>query len=80
VKINFGCGRQLLPGFLNIDAVDGPLAPRPDLAYTARFDAAGQLLAPVPLPAGCAEQLQAMHVIEHVYAWEAPALVAECPT
>src|SRR5690606_32870176 len=32
---------------------------------------------PLPLQAGVAEELHAMHVLEHVYLWEAPAMLGE---
>lgn len=76
--INFGSGANPIPGFYNIDAVRNPRAPgAPELLYAAEFDENGDLLAPVPLPAGQAAELHAYHVIEHVYRWEAPALVRE---
>lgn len=78
MKINFGCGRQVLDGWFNVDAVHSPRAPRaPELLHAIRFDAAGAVANPLPLDGGCAAELMAMHVIEHVYAWEAPALLAE---
>lgn len=78
MRINFGCGRKVLPGFFNIDAVRNPAAPRdPEMLFAAEFDAVGNLTQSVPLDDGCADELQAMHVIEHVYAWEAAALINE---
>jgi ubiquinone/menaquinone biosynthesis C-methylase UbiE len=63
VKINAGCGRHKLPGFVNVD-VQGD----PDLTADLRA---------IPLPDGCADELQAMHVIEHFYLWETPAVLTE---
>lgn len=78
MKINYGCGRQVLDGFFNIDAVRNKKAVRdPELLFTARFDERGSLKAQTPLPDGGADELHAMHVIEHVFFWEAPALVTE---
>jgi predicted SAM-dependent methyltransferase len=78
VKINFGCGRKVLAGFFNIDAVRNPAAPRdPELLYAAEFNGDGALKQKVPLDAGSANEVHAYHVIEHVYAWEAEALMAE---
>lgn len=78
MKINFGCGRQVLDGWFNVDAVVNPKAPRaPELIHAIQFDATGAVVNPLPLPDGCADELMAMHVIEHVYAWEAPALLLE---
>lgn len=76
--INFWCGRQVLDGFYNVDAIRNPRAPRdPELLHAVQFAADGAVLNPLPLPDGCADELQAMHAIEHVYEWEAPHLLAE---
>lgn len=78
MKINFGCGRQVLDGFFNVDAVHSAKAPRaPELLHAVAFTSAGDVANPLPLADGCADELHAMHVLEHVYAWEAPALVRE---
>lgn len=78
MKINFGCGKHTWAGWTCIDAVQHPKASRPlDIRWAAEFDASGALFDTVPLPAGCASELHSHHFIEHVYAWEAPALVRE---
>jgi predicted SAM-dependent methyltransferase len=78
MRINYGCGRQVLDGWINVDAVRSPQAPRPpDVLFAMRFDASGALIERTPLPDECATDLQAMHVIEHFYAWEVPAVLAE---
>lgn len=76
MKINFGCGKQTWEGFFCIDAVQNPKASRPlDLVHAVSFN--GTAIDPVPLPNECADELWSMHFLEHVYAWEAPALVRE---
>lgn len=78
MRINFGCGRRVLDGFCNIDATINPDAPRPpEIVHAVEFDRDGEVINPVELEDGCAEYLQAFHVIEHVYAWEAKSLVLE---
>jgi predicted SAM-dependent methyltransferase len=77
VKINFACGKQTWDGFYCIDAVRHSKATRePDLLHVLKFDGVA-LVNPVPLPDRCADELHSYHFLEHVYAWEAPALVAE---
>jgi predicted SAM-dependent methyltransferase len=77
MKINFSCGKQTWPDFYCIDAVAHPKATRaPDLLHTIQFDE-GFLINPIPLGDSCADELHSYHFLEHVYAWEAPALVAE---
>mgnify|MGYP000440909087 CR=1 FL=1 len=42
MRVNFWCGRQVLEGFYNVDAVLHPKAPRqPELLHIVEFDAAG---------------------------------------
>lgn len=78
MKINFWCGRQVLDGFYNVDAVLHPKASRyPELLHVVEFDPLGAVRNPLPLADGCAELLQAMHAIEHVTEWQAPHLLAE---
>lgn len=77
MKINFGAGKQTWDGFFCIDAQQSPKATRPlDLIHAVEFDA-DRLVNPIPLPDGCADELHSYHVIEHVRAYEAPALVME---
>lgn len=77
MKINFAAGKQVWRDFYCIDAVQHPKAPRSlDLVHALRFE--GERLSnPIPLPDGCASELHSYHFLEHVYRWEAPALVAE---
>lgn len=78
MKINFACGKQVWPGFFNVDAVRNPKAPRaPELLHAIAFDGQGAVLNPLPLQDGCATEIHSMHFLEHVYAWEAPGLLAE---
>lgn len=78
MKINFACGKQTWPDFYCVDAVRHPKASRaPDLIHVCTFDKDGALVNPLPLADGCADELHSFHFLEHVYAWEAPALVEE---
>jgi len=78
MKLNIGCGKQTWPGFYCVDAVRHPKASRaPDLLHAFQFTRDGSLHNPLPLADDCADELHSYHFIEHVYRWEAPALVAE---
>lgn len=78
MRVNFWCGRQVLDGFFNVDAVRHPKAKRdPELIHAMTFDAEGRVVNPLPLEDGCATELHAMHAVEHVRQWEAPYLVGE---
>jgi predicted SAM-dependent methyltransferase len=67
-----------LQGYFNIDAVHNDKAPRPpDLLHEIKFDSAGNVENPIPLPDGCADELFAGHILEHVAEYEALSLVLE---
>lgn len=77
MRINFACGKQTWADWYCIDAVRHPKATRdPDLLYAAEFDGE-ELRTPLPLADGCAEEVASFHFIEHVFRWEAPAMLAE---
>lgn len=67
LRINLGCGRHTLDGWFCIDAAPHPQATRPlDLLCDVKS---------IPLPDGCAREVQAIHLFEHLYFWEcAPAI------
>lgn len=78
MRINVGCGKQTWPDFFCIDAVEHPKATRPlDLKYAFQFAPNGALLQQIPLDSQCADEVHSYHFIEHVYAWEAPAVIGE---
>lgn len=78
MKLNIGCGRQVLDGWFNIDAALHPVAPRsPELLYAFQFDAEGELIERIPLDDGCADEIMAIHVFEHFYQWEGSAVLRE---
>lgn len=78
MKLNIGAGKQTWPDFFCIDAVQHPKASRPlDLLYRFDFWSDGGLKEKIPVPPEMAEELHCYHFIEHVYAWEAPAVIDE---
>ena len=77
MKLNIACGKQTWPGYYCVDAVPNPKASRPlDLIHAFTFKSE-QLENPLPIEDGAATELHNYHFIEHVYRWEAPALVSE---
>lgn len=69
MRLNLGCGKMLLDGFVNIDIQQNPKAKRPiDLTADVRN---------VPLSDECADEVHAYHVIEHFHRWETDAVLAE---
>jgi ubiquinone/menaquinone biosynthesis C-methylase UbiE len=69
MKINVGAGRHVLDGWVNVDVVRSPKASRdPDVFANALS---------IPLPNGCADELMAIHLFEHLAFWEAPKALTE---
>lgn len=65
MKLNMGAGGKRLPGYTGVDVVE-------------RLGA--DIVAPadkVPLPDGCAEELMAIHLVEHILPWELKTVLAE---
>lgn len=63
VRLNLGAGGKPLDGWISVD-----LAGEPDV----RAD----VLA-LPFPDGYADEVMAIHLLEHLYRWDAPAALAE---
>lgn len=69
MRLNIGCGKHVLDGWTNVDAVRSPLARRdPEI-----FADVGK----IPLADGCADEIMAIHVFEHVYRWESQKVLNE---
>jgi len=69
VKINIGCGPMVLDGWTNCDIQVSPKAPRPpEILCDVKS---------IPLEDECADVVMALHLLEHFYQWEAPAVVQE---
>lgn len=65
MKLNIGCGGRRIPGYTGIDAV-----PRPAADIVAMADN-------IPLDDGVADEIMAIHIIEHFYEWEVPTVLQE---
>lgn len=77
MKINFACGKQTWDGWYCIDAVQHPKSTRDlDLLHAFRFND-GVLVNRLPLNDRVADEVHSYHFIEHVYQWEAAAVVHE---
>lgn len=62
IRLNLGCGDVLLPGYVNVDVVDDRLGNKPDIVCDVRkLDA---------FESNYADEILAVHVIEHFWRWE----------
>lgn len=66
VRLNLGCGDKLLPGYVNVDFAASRKGCAPDLLADLRA---------LPFGGDHADEILAVHVIEHFYPWEAEALL-----
>jgi len=65
IRLNLGAGRRRLEGYLNVDLA---AEPPPDIQADVRA---------LPLPDAYADEILAIHLLEHLNRWEAPAALAE---
>lgn len=69
MKIHLACGKHVLDGWTNCDMVRHPKAPRdPDIFCD---------VSSVPLPDASADVVLSVHILEHFYHWEVPAVLKE---
>jgi hypothetical protein len=68
VKYNFGCGDKILSGYINVDTMPSRRGLEPDI-LTDLKDIQG-------IDRCSADEILAVHVIEHFYYWEAVPLLS----
>src|SRR6202012_3650744 len=62
MKLNLGCGDKILEGFVNVDVVESRAGKSPDVICDLH-----QL---TPFEDGSADEIMAIHVVEHFWRWE----------
>lgn len=70
IRLNIGCGRKILPGWVNVDVEQ-----RADIPEGARYVQSD--IRKLPFPDDYADELMAIHVVEHFYLWEIQDVMAE---
>jgi SAM-dependent methyltransferase len=62
MRLNLGCGDKILPGYINVDVAAVRGGQKPDVLCDLRRLG--------PFADGCADEVLAVHVIEHFWRWE----------
>lgn len=69
MRLNLGCGDKLLPGYVNVDVAPSRLGKSPDVLC--------DLHALSPFPSDSADEVLAVHVVEHFWRWEVIDIIKE---
>lgn len=69
MKLNLGCGDKILPGYVNVDVVAARAGREPDVICDLRDLA--------PFASDSADEVMAIHVVEHFWRWEIEAVLRE---
>lgn len=69
VRLNLGCGDKILPGYVNVDVVESRAGKKPDVICDLHVLA--------PFADGSADEVMAIHVVEHFWRWEIEAILRE---
>lgn len=68
LKLNLGCGHRHMPGYVNVDFQDNWAKKKPDVECDIRT---------LPYGDNTADEIMAIHVIEHFQLWEVPEILTE---
>lgn len=68
-RLNLGCGDKILPGYINVDIVDERAGNKPDINCDIRDLSV--------FADNYADEILAVHVVEHFWRWEVLAILKE---
>jgi predicted SAM-dependent methyltransferase len=69
MKLNLGCGDKILEGYVNVDVAPSRAGRQPDVICDLHVLA--------PFEDRCAEEVLAVHVVEHFWRWEVVSVLRE---
>lgn len=69
IRLNLGCGDKILPGYVNVDVVEARSGKKPDVLCDLHHLK--------PFPDNHADEVMAIHVVEHFWRWEVEAVLRE---
>lgn len=68
IKLNLGCGRKKIEGYIGVDLPDNAYGIAPDIAADVRS---------LPFGDGTVDEIMAIHLWEHFYLKDAPKIITE---
>ena len=69
IRLNLGCGHRKMAGFINVDLAGNWSDIKPDVC--------ADITQPLPFDNSYADEIHAYHVIEHLYRWRVPKILAQ---
>jgi len=69
IRLNLGCGDKILPGYTNVDVASERAGRQPDVVCDVRTLGA--------FGSNYADEILAVHVVEHFWRWEVEAILSE---
>ncbi len=69
IRLNLGCGDKIISGYINVDVVESRAGRSPDVIC--------DLHELIPFDADYADEVMAIHVVEHFWRWEIEAVLRE---
>lgn len=69
MKLNLGCGDKILEGYVNVDVVESRAGKKPDVMC--------DLHKLTPFEDNAADEILAVHVVEHFWRWEVADILRE---
>jgi len=69
IRLNLGCGDKILPGYINVDVVSERAGNKPDFVTDIRSLEG--------IPDSFADEVLAVHVVEHFWRWEVLDILKE---
>lgn len=69
IRLNLGCGDKILPGYVNVDVVEARAGKSPDVICDLRDLSV--------FPDDHADEVMAVHVVEHFWRWEVEDILRE---
>ena len=69
IRLNLGCGNKIMPGYINCDLESNWSTIKPDVVC--------DVTKPLPFPDNHADEILAVHVVEHIHLWEVPKMLED---